>query len=107
MLAAADPALADAYHPATVDALMYEGQMWGVPLAFKCLALYYNRAIIASPPADTAALLEEATRQAAEGRYALAYQATEAYYHAAWMYGFGGGLFDGEEVVDWVTLADF
>lgn len=99
MLAAADPALADAYHPATVDALMYEGQMWGVPLAFKCLALYYNRAIIASPPADTAALLEEATRQAAEGRYALAYQATEAYYHAAWMYGFGGGLFDGEEVV--------
>ena len=33
MLAPADPSLAAAYHPVTVDALTYEDQMWGVPLA--------------------------------------------------------------------------
>lgn len=86
------------FHPATTDAVTYDGQSWGRPMAFKCLALYYNRALIATPPADTAALIAEASRQAAAGRFALAYQATEPYFHAPWMYGFGGGVFDGDTV---------
>jgi len=92
------PEPAGTYHPATAAAVRYDGRSWGLPLAFKCLALYYNRALIETPPADTDALVAEAARQAAEGRYALAYQATEAYFHAPWMYGFGGGVFDGDTV---------
>lgn len=98
MLTAVDPAGADAYHPVTVEALRYNDQQWGVPLAFKCLALYYNRDLIDQPPSDTDALLQLAAQRAENGQYALAYQATDAYYHAAWMYGFGGGLFDGDVV---------
>ncbi len=85
----------DLYHPATVEALRYEGTQYGLPMSFKCLALYYNRALIDTPPADTDALLAIA-RDMPDGRFALAYQSTEPYFHAPWMYGFGGGVFSNE-----------
>lgn len=87
------PLEASLYHPATVSALQWESQTWGVPLAWKCVALFYNRALISAPPESTdalVALLEEARRQ---DRYGLVYEAATPYYHAAWMEGFGGGIY--------------
>ena len=86
------------YHPATVAAFQYQGQTWGVPLAWKCLALFYNRDLIPSPPATTDDLLTFARGFKAEGRFGLAYEATTPYYHAPWLYGFGGGIFQGDTV---------
>ena len=87
-------------HPITTEAITYDGQRWGMPLAFKCLALIYNRALISAPPADTDTLLAlmRAEKARGQGRYALAYEATSAFFHAPWMYGFGGGVFDGDAV---------
>ncbi len=89
------------FHPATADALRYDGQSWGYPLSFKCLALFYNRTLVASPPADTDALIALARKLHEQGRFALSYQATDAFFHIPWMYGFGGGLFkDGDVALD-------
>ncbi|MDG1479137.1 MAG: extracellular solute-binding protein [Myxococcota bacterium] len=90
---------AERYHPATVEALHYNGTQYGLPMSFKCLALYYNRDLLDVPPANTDALLDLARTMRGEDQFALAYQATESYFHAPWMYGFGGGVFDGDDVV--------
>jgi len=76
-------------HPVTVEALTFEGQLYGLPLAYKCLALFYNKALVPSPPSTTEALLQLRV----QGGYPLAYQATEPYFHAPWMFAFGGGVF--------------
>ena len=78
-------------HPATVEALRYDGRLYGLPLASKSLVLFINTALIAEAPADTDAL--RALRGALPaGVYPLAYQSTDAYFHAPWMHGFGGGV---------------
>ncbi|MED5372512.1 MAG: extracellular solute-binding protein [Myxococcota bacterium] len=82
-----------AYHPVTVDGVRWQEQTWGVPLASKCLALYYNRDLVTSPPQTTDALLELAGSQRGGDRYGLAYEAASPYFNAAWLHGYGGGLF--------------
>jgi len=77
---------------AVEQALFHEGQSYGLPLAFKTLALFYNRDRITTPPADTNALIEMAKSERDAGRIGLAYQATEPFFHAPWMHGYGGGL---------------
>ncbi len=80
------------YHPTTVEALSYKGALYGLPLTYKCLALFYNKALIGAPPRTTDELLEAAREFGGEDRFGLAYEATSAYHHAAWMHGFGGGV---------------
>jgi len=82
------------YHPATSSALTYEGELYGLPLSYKCLALFYNKALVSEPPATTDELLAVARRfsEAGDDRFGLAYEATGAYHHAPWMHGFGGGV---------------
>jgi arabinogalactan oligomer/maltooligosaccharide transport system permease protein len=92
---------AEGLHLAAVAALGLDGEQYGLPLAVKTLALFWNRALIAEPPATTGAL--RALRgQLPEGVYPLAYQAAEPYFHAAWMHGFGGGAMNaaGEVALD-------
>ncbi len=84
------------YHPATVEALSYRGQLYGLPLVYKCLALFYNRDLVERPPETTEELLAAAEAFGGEGRFGLAYEATSAYHHAIWMHGFGGGVRDPE-----------
>ena len=82
------------YHPATVEALRYEGQIYGVPMAYKCLALFYNRELVKGPPADTDAMIAEARANTFDGQFGLVYEADTPYFFAPWMHGFGGGTFD-------------
>lgn len=84
---------AEPLHPTTVAALRYADTLYGLPLATKSLVLFWNKALLDAPPATTAAIAGLAGGLPA-GTYPLAYQATDAYFHAAWMHGFGGGAFD-------------
>ena len=92
------------YFPMTLDALRYKGKLYGVPLAFKSVALIYNRALIAEPPDNTDALemFLAAFSDQEEKRFGLAYEAGSFYHHACWLFGFGGGIFDdsGKVVLD-------
>ncbi len=82
--------------PVTVDALRYDDKLYGVPLAFKSAALFYNTELIDEPPETTDELVEmaRAHTDAETDRYGLAYQADSFYFHAGWFFGFGGKLFD-------------
>lgn len=89
------------YHAVTLQALTRDGREWGFPLAFKALALFYNRALVATPPADTDALLAAARALNGDGRWGFVYELASAYQNAGWMHGFGGGVFtDGRVALD-------
>ncbi len=90
--------LPDGLHPVTVEALTYDGQVYGAPLAYKCLALFYNKALIDAPPKTTDELEALAGRFPGPNAFAVAWQATDPFFHAAWLHGFGGGVFDGDAV---------
>jgi arabinogalactan oligomer/maltooligosaccharide transport system permease protein len=87
-----------AFLAGTVEPLRVDGKLYGVPLAFKSLALYYRTDLIARPPRTTDELRETcrtfvkftATQQS---RFCLAYEAGSFYHHAAWLHGFGGSIF--------------
>ena len=84
-----DGAGPDAFSPASVDALRFGDQIWGIPLSVKSVALYYNKALVPGPPATMDALL--AYR---DDGLILAYENGEFYHHAALLHAFGGQALD-------------
>ncbi len=88
-------------HPTALAALTYEETLYGLPLATKSLVLFYNRALVASPPTTTDEI-EALAEGLSDGVYPMAVAATEPFFHAPWMHGFGGGVFNdaGEVALD-------
>ncbi|MFB6265176.1 MAG: extracellular solute-binding protein, partial [Bradymonadaceae bacterium] len=85
----------DRFVPVTAEALQYDSRVWGYPLAFKSVALIYNRSLIDEPPKTTDELVRLVERHTdpASDSYGLAYRADSFYFHAPWLFGFGGGVF--------------
>ncbi len=87
----------DAYLKPAVDALELDGDWYGYPLSLKCLALFTNTNLVATPPTTTAELATaiDAVRARKEpNHFGFAYEAGDFYYHAAILRGFGWQLFD-------------
>ncbi len=80
-----------AYQP-----MVYDGSVYGLPLALKSVTLYYNPKIISKPPQTTDEMIEIAKKHTDEaaGKYGLVYEVANFYYHAAWLQGLGGSVFD-------------
>ncbi len=76
----------------TVKSLVYKADLYGLPLAFKTLALYRNTALAAEAPATLDALVKaaKAARDEEAGVYGLVYDATKLYFNAPWLHAFGG-----------------
>lgn len=91
-----DDALRAKYLPQTIDALTYNGTLYALPIAFKSVALFYNKKLVPQPPKTTDELLAVAKKvtDAKSGRFGLAYENANFYYQAAWMQGWGGRVFD-------------
>ncbi len=89
------PQLLSRFFPKTVRMLAYSNALYGLPLAYKSTALFYNRALVKNPPKTTAELIALAKKltDAKKGRFGLAYEATNFYHHALWLHGFGGRVF--------------
>ena len=87
-----DDARADRFGEQALGAMAYRGSLWGLPLAVKSLALFYNADLVATPPATT----DELGKLAAKlpGRFVLAYSNVDLYGHAPWLHGFGGRVLD-------------
>jgi arabinogalactan oligomer/maltooligosaccharide transport system substrate-binding protein len=94
-----DPAIKGRYLKATLDAMTYQGTIYGLPLNFKTITLIYNKKLVPVPPKTTAELQAMAKKftNAPAGRFGLAYWYSDFYYHAALMNGFGGGVFAGRK----------
>jgi arabinogalactan oligomer/maltooligosaccharide transport system permease protein len=89
------------FFPETIAPLSYRSLRYGLPLAFKSTALFYNKDLVPTPPTTTDELLKVAESLSGNGRFGLAYQADNFYYHAAWYIGFG------EEPLDREGIAHF
>ena len=83
------------YLKATLDAMTYQGNIYGLPLNFKVTTLIYNKKLVPTPPKTTGQLVAQAKKltSAASGKFGLAYWYSDFYYHSALMNGFGGGVF--------------
>lgn len=88
------------YQPKALQAFncLYPEAIWGIPANTKSLALFYNKQIIQNPPRDMDELIKIArsfTRpaQGTSGRWGLAYETGNFYYHALWLHAFGGRMF--------------
>jgi arabinogalactan oligomer / maltooligosaccharide transport system substrate-binding protein len=90
-----DPQIKGRYLKATMDAMTYQGNVYGLPLNFKVITLIYNKKLVQTPPKTTQELAATAKKltNAAAGRFGLVYWYSNFYYHAPLMNGFGGGVF--------------
>ncbi|MFI2813016.1 extracellular solute-binding protein [Microbulbifer sp. M83] len=79
-----------------VEAMRFEGRLYGLPFNFKSTALIYNRALVDSPPGTTDELvaLARSHTDRQRGRFGLAYNYTEPFFHGALLNSFGSGPFD-------------
>ena len=84
--------------PQTVKPLVFERAVYGLPVAFKSLVLFYNKAMVETPPATMAELIEVAKKHTdeKEGKFGLAYDAADLYQHAAILHAYGGNVWDEE-----------
>ncbi len=83
--------------PKTVKMLAYGNALYGLPLAFKSLALFYNKKLVSKPPRTTQEMIALAKKltDRKKQRFGLAYEATDLYRHVLWIHGFGGYVLKG------------
>ncbi len=83
----------------TMQAMTYQGNVYGLPLNFKVITMIYNKKLLPVPPKTTAELIATAKKLSnpGAGRFGLAYAYTDVYYHAALMNAFGNGVFEGRK----------
>ena len=94
----ASTAYLKSFQRATVEALVYKKSLYGLPMAFKSVVLFYNEALIETPPATDEALISmaRAVTNPAEKRYGLVYQNTSLYFTVPFIHGFGGEILSKE-----------
>lgn len=80
----------------TLEALTYDDQVYGLPMAFKTVALFYNKKLVKTPPKTTSELITMAKAQTnpGKGNFGLVYENANFWYQGTWMQGFGGAVFD-------------
>jgi arabinogalactan oligomer/maltooligosaccharide transport system substrate-binding protein len=112
-----DDSLREKYLPPTIEALTYDDQLYGLPIAFKMVALFYNKKLVKTPPSTTDEMIKlgkTLTKPAAQ-QFGLVYENANFYFHAPWMHGFGGHVFDNkgrptldsDEVIQSMKVAQF
>jgi arabinogalactan oligomer/maltooligosaccharide transport system substrate-binding protein len=90
-----DDELKKSFIPSTLQAMVYRGTTYGLPLNYKSITLIYNKKLVPTPPKTSGELVTMAKKitDKKAGRFGLAYAYGDFYYHAALMNGFGGGVF--------------
>ncbi len=81
--------------PGMMPAMTYRDTVYGLPLNFKSIAMIYNTALVKTPPKTTGELVKVAKglTNAPSGRFGLAYEYSNFFFHAALMNAFGGQVF--------------
>jgi arabinogalactan oligomer/maltooligosaccharide transport system substrate-binding protein len=81
--------------PGMMAAMTYRDTVYGLPLNYKSIAMIYNTALVKAPPKTTGELLKVAKglTNAPSGRFGLAYEYSNYFFHAALMNAYGGQVF--------------
>jgi arabinogalactan oligomer/maltooligosaccharide transport system substrate-binding protein len=86
----------DGYTELAVEGMSLEGKIYGVPESLKAVAMYYNKDMVATPPATT----DELKKAMEDG--APISVSFGCYHHYGFFGAFGGKIFD----ADWKFVAD-
>lgn len=89
------------YSEGSVEALSYEGEIYGLPSVVETLALYYNTDLMPEAPetwSELEAFAEEFT-DISNDKYGFLYPASDFYYSFPIMAGFGADIFGNEDGV--------
>lgn len=91
-----DDATKARFLPTTMEAMTYRGTTYGLPLNYKVITMIYNKKLVPTPPKTTGELVKVSKKltDAQAGRFGLAYDYANFYYHAPLLNGFGGRVFD-------------
>ncbi len=84
------------FMPQAVKPLVHDKAIYGLPMAYKTLVLFYNKAMVKEPPKSLTQLIEVAkgfTKPDADA-FGLAYEASNLYFHAPILLGLGGAVYD-------------
>lgn len=87
--------ITDAFLPATIDQLKFDGKLYGLPESFECVALDDNTDLVKTAPKDTNEVYSVSAGMAS-GTYGLALL-SNFYHPAGFLFGFGGQLFDDQK----------
>ena len=81
--------------PGMMEAMTYRDTVYGLPLNFKSIAMIYNTALVKAPPKTSGELVKVAKglTNAPSGRFGLAYEYSNFFFHAALMNAHGGQVF--------------
>jgi arabinogalactan oligomer/maltooligosaccharide transport system substrate-binding protein len=81
--------------PGMMAAMTYRDTIYGLPLNYKSIAMIYNTALVKTPPKTSGELLKlaKSMTDAKTGRFGLAYEYSNFFFHAALMNAYGGGVF--------------
>ena len=81
--------------PGMMAAMTYRDTAYGLPLNYKSITMIYNTALVKSPPKTSGELVKvaKALTDKATGRFGLAYEYSNFFFHAALMNAFGGQVF--------------
>ncbi len=81
--------------PGMMKAMTYRDTVYGLPLNYKSIAMIYNTALVKTPPKTTGELvkLAKSMTDAKTGRFGLAYEYSNFFFHAALMNAYGGQVF--------------
>jgi len=81
--------------PGMMAAMTYRNTVYGLPLNFKSIAMIYNVGMVKAPPKTTGELVKiaKSMTDAKTGRFGLAYEYSNFFFHAALMNAFGGQVF--------------
>jgi len=92
----AEEKLLDRFVESTVKSLVYKGDLYGLPLAFKSVALYVNKGITTTLPRtlDELVTAAKAARDEKAGVYGIVYDALKLYTNAPWLHAFGASIVD-------------
>lgn len=81
------------YTQAAGQAVQFNGHVWGVPETVEAVTIMYNKKLIDASqlPTTTDQMLsfEQSYAQKHPGKYGIVWPTQDAYYNAAWFYGFG------------------
>lgn len=84
------------FMPQAVKPLVHDKAIYGLPMAYKTLVLFYNKAMVKEAPKSLTQLIEVAkgfTKPDADA-FGLAYEASNLYFHAPILLGLGGAVYD-------------
>lgn len=81
--------------PELMDPMTFRGTIYGLPFNYKSISLIYNKALVDTPPTTTAEMVTtaKAHTNAAVGKFGLAYEYSNYFFHAALMNAYGGHVF--------------